>query len=333
MEHRIVSLLPLSHLLEQAVGVFYAISVGASVLYVRSRNPRVIFDALREHRVTSMVVVPAGPRPVLERHRARGREVRPREGLRRPPVDRPAPPDAAAPAALPAGPCAARWLVPALHVGRRVPPAGAPAGLGGHGRHRPPGLRRDGDRDRVIHHAAGPRAGHRGLGTGGHRDAPLARWRGPVPRPVAVQGLLAGAREDRRGLHRGRLVHDGRRRAFRRGGSTGPVRPEPRHDRPAQRLQRLSRGHRERPADRRSAGHGRARDEAGPDRGDRPRAVGLARSGPRASRWTSIPPARRRSSARRSTRRSRPRTNRSARTSTSPAGASGPTRTSRERTP
>ena len=58
MEHRIVSLLPLSHLLEQAVGVFYAISVGASVLYVRSRNPRVIFDALRGHKVTSMVVVP-----------------------------------------------------------------------------------------------------------------------------------------------------------------------------------------------------------------------------------------------------------------------------------
>jgi long-chain acyl-CoA synthetase len=58
MEHRIVSLLPLSHLLEQAVGLFYALSVGASVLYVRSRNPRVIFDALRDHRVTSMVVVP-----------------------------------------------------------------------------------------------------------------------------------------------------------------------------------------------------------------------------------------------------------------------------------
>jgi long-chain acyl-CoA synthetase len=58
MEHRIVSLLPLSHLLEQAVGLFYAVSVGASVLYVRSRNPRVIFEALREHRVTSMIVVP-----------------------------------------------------------------------------------------------------------------------------------------------------------------------------------------------------------------------------------------------------------------------------------
>jgi long-chain acyl-CoA synthetase len=58
MDHRIVSLLPLSHLLEQAVGLYYALDVGADVLYVRSRNPRVIFDALRQHRVTSMVVVP-----------------------------------------------------------------------------------------------------------------------------------------------------------------------------------------------------------------------------------------------------------------------------------
>ncbi len=58
MEHRIVSLLPLSHLLEQAVGLYYALSVGADILYVRSRNPRVIFDALQVHRVTSMVVVP-----------------------------------------------------------------------------------------------------------------------------------------------------------------------------------------------------------------------------------------------------------------------------------
>jgi long-chain acyl-CoA synthetase len=58
MEHRLVSVLPLSHMLEQAVGLFYALSVGADVLYVRSRNPRVIFDALRDHRVTSMVVVP-----------------------------------------------------------------------------------------------------------------------------------------------------------------------------------------------------------------------------------------------------------------------------------
>ena len=58
MDHRLVSVLPLSHLLEQAVGLYYALDVGAHILYVRSRNPRVVFDSLREHRVTSMVVVP-----------------------------------------------------------------------------------------------------------------------------------------------------------------------------------------------------------------------------------------------------------------------------------
>ena len=58
MEHRIVSLLPLSHLLEQAVSLFYALEVGADVLYVRSRNPRVIFSALTEQRVTTMLLVP-----------------------------------------------------------------------------------------------------------------------------------------------------------------------------------------------------------------------------------------------------------------------------------
>ena len=51
-EHRAVSLLPLSHLLEQMATVYYAISVGANVLYIRSRNPRVIFEAIRDHRTT-----------------------------------------------------------------------------------------------------------------------------------------------------------------------------------------------------------------------------------------------------------------------------------------
>ena len=58
MEHRLVSLLPLSPPLEQAVCLFYAMDVGADILYVRSRNPRVIFDSLREHRVTTMLLVP-----------------------------------------------------------------------------------------------------------------------------------------------------------------------------------------------------------------------------------------------------------------------------------
>jgi long-chain acyl-CoA synthetase len=58
MDHRVVSLLPMSHLFEQAIGMLYALETGAHILYVRSRNPRVIFEALREHRVTSMIVVP-----------------------------------------------------------------------------------------------------------------------------------------------------------------------------------------------------------------------------------------------------------------------------------
>ena len=57
-EHRTVSLLPLSHLFEQAPVLFYATAIGADILYMRSRNPRVIFEALREQRVTTMVVVP-----------------------------------------------------------------------------------------------------------------------------------------------------------------------------------------------------------------------------------------------------------------------------------
>ncbi|MGZ3585730.1 MAG: AMP-binding protein [Candidatus Limnocylindrales bacterium] len=55
--HRIVSLLPLSHLFG-VVELFYGLHGGAPILYVRSRNPRVIFEAIRHHRVTTMVVVP-----------------------------------------------------------------------------------------------------------------------------------------------------------------------------------------------------------------------------------------------------------------------------------
>jgi long-chain acyl-CoA synthetase len=58
MEHRLVSLLPLSHSLEQAVSLYYALDVGADILYVRSVNPRVIFEAIRGHRVTTMLLVP-----------------------------------------------------------------------------------------------------------------------------------------------------------------------------------------------------------------------------------------------------------------------------------
>jgi long-chain acyl-CoA synthetase len=58
IDYRIVSVLPLSHLFEQAIGLLFAMDAGAHILYVRSRNPRVIFEALREHRVTAMILVP-----------------------------------------------------------------------------------------------------------------------------------------------------------------------------------------------------------------------------------------------------------------------------------
>ena len=147
MEHRLVSVLPLSHLLEQAVGLYYALDVGAHILYVRSRNPRVIFDSLREHRVTSMVVVPQvldlfwsavereidkrGRRATVDRLRGIARHL----------------PVRAAARAVPQRPRPARRPPPAVPLIRRVPPAGPAAGLGGPRRHGPPGLRRHRDRD------------------------------------------------------------------------------------------------------------------------------------------------------------------------------------------
>ena len=55
---RVVSILPLSHLLEQASTLFYGTMIGAEVVYVRSRNPRVIFEAMRELPATALVATP-----------------------------------------------------------------------------------------------------------------------------------------------------------------------------------------------------------------------------------------------------------------------------------
>lgn len=57
-EHRTVSLLPPSHLFEQAPILMYGTMIGAHIMWVRSRTPRVIFEALREEKVTTMVLVP-----------------------------------------------------------------------------------------------------------------------------------------------------------------------------------------------------------------------------------------------------------------------------------
>ena len=125
MEHRIVSLLPLSHLLEQAVGLYYAL-IGRRRHPVRpepqpaghlrcAARPPGDLDGRR----------PAGPRPVLERHRARGRQARPRGRVRPPARRRPAPARTALRRLL-FGSVHTQLggAVPAVPVGRRVPAAG-----------------------------------------------------------------------------------------------------------------------------------------------------------------------------------------------------------------
>ena len=56
--HRAVGILPLSHLFEQAPVLFYAAAIGAEVRYVRSRNPRVLVETMRELGATVMVMTP-----------------------------------------------------------------------------------------------------------------------------------------------------------------------------------------------------------------------------------------------------------------------------------
>lgn len=58
IELRVLSVLPLSHLYEQAIGLLFLLDLGAHVLYVNSVKPRVVFDAFSAHRVTGMIAVP-----------------------------------------------------------------------------------------------------------------------------------------------------------------------------------------------------------------------------------------------------------------------------------
>jgi long-chain acyl-CoA synthetase len=55
---RVLSLAPLSHFGGQ-LELFVLLSWGGDILYVRSRTPRILFDAMRQHRMTVMGVVPA----------------------------------------------------------------------------------------------------------------------------------------------------------------------------------------------------------------------------------------------------------------------------------
>jgi len=56
--HRVLSLLPLSHMFEQTTGLFTPLSGGASITYITSLRPDVIFSAMKSHRITNMSCVP-----------------------------------------------------------------------------------------------------------------------------------------------------------------------------------------------------------------------------------------------------------------------------------
>jgi long-chain acyl-CoA synthetase len=55
---RLLSILPLSHMLEQTVGLLLPLSGGGSVVYPASRQSNEIFRALARHGITAMVLVP-----------------------------------------------------------------------------------------------------------------------------------------------------------------------------------------------------------------------------------------------------------------------------------
>jgi long-chain acyl-CoA synthetase len=56
--YRLLSLLPLSHMLEQTVGMLAPLKGGATIVYPTSRQPRILFQTLREERITTIAMVP-----------------------------------------------------------------------------------------------------------------------------------------------------------------------------------------------------------------------------------------------------------------------------------
>lgn len=56
--NRFVSILPLSHIMEQVAGLIYAVAAGAETEYITTLRPDVISAAIKGHRATALVVVP-----------------------------------------------------------------------------------------------------------------------------------------------------------------------------------------------------------------------------------------------------------------------------------
>src|SRR5919199_5168758 len=57
-DYRLLSLLPLSHMFEQTVGLLVPLTYGARVVYPCSRQPAVIFRDLARQKITTLVAVP-----------------------------------------------------------------------------------------------------------------------------------------------------------------------------------------------------------------------------------------------------------------------------------
>jgi len=56
--NRMVSILPLSHIMEQVAGLIYAAAAGAETEYIATLRPDLIAAAIRGHRATALIVVP-----------------------------------------------------------------------------------------------------------------------------------------------------------------------------------------------------------------------------------------------------------------------------------
>lgn len=72
--YRVLSLLPLSHMLEQTVGLLAPLAGGASIHYPQSRQSTVIFRAFKEYRITTVVLVPQALHLFMNAIEARVRE-------------------------------------------------------------------------------------------------------------------------------------------------------------------------------------------------------------------------------------------------------------------
>ncbi|HET7678435.1 MAG TPA: AMP-binding protein [Candidatus Limnocylindrales bacterium] len=59
-DERLLSVLPLSHLFEQGIGLITLLLVGGSIAYPASRQPAMLLRAFRDNRVTVLLIVPQG---------------------------------------------------------------------------------------------------------------------------------------------------------------------------------------------------------------------------------------------------------------------------------